>query len=410
MSINLKLINLYGGTTINLNHINVDFKNSYDNLICIYGKHSEIKSSFIKIQLNNHSENNYGFYLENIFFNRLVVDNTQINIQSTGNNYGFYLVDSYLKILSSHINLINEEEERNNNAIKCVSNNHQVSSNLTQDNFYNHLKIDDTQHNIITLGKSDDDDDDDIQDFIYFGFMEGQYIKIENTQYKIINLMPRKIILNKTINLKNTKSIVSLKEIIVVSVINSVLETDISTINNKLDNYKNNNCIETQDLFKYFKIDIVNSTLLGGSLNKTQNTQITLNNQQNIIYVGKDANSHYESIYDALTSINNTPNIDSNINQKYIIKIHSGLYIENKPLIFNENIVLDGLGQNASLVKLVGNSYIKLNSNVIVKNISIIVKEDSNHINILKCNESYNIVIDNIDISLSLSDRKLNNN
>ena len=401
-NLNIKIIGLYGGYKNIVKELDIEIKKKYNSISCIYAKQTQLNMLNAYITINNKSENNYCVFLDNNTINNIQINNCLFILESHANNYGVYHYNSYSSIVSTVIKIHGENEHLYNNAIKCVSDykNNLAKLHINDENLnINCFNVDMYNKNILILDIKNAQEND----FITYGFMEGQSIKINKQFFKIIQVLEAYLVLDKPIEINfninnegNKIKLIKIEELISVEIINCFFETDLSLINYQLLNSEQDinqtkkNCIQTCDIQKLYKIHIHNSTLLGGNMNGCVNSQIIFNTPR-IIVVG-NYNSHYKLLSEAIFNIKD--NYDD-----FVIKINPGSYEEIKEIKCRKNLTIEGYGKNVTSLKL--NNTFFLNDNVILKNLTLIL--NTSELKTIICENKENVMFDNVNFKLDIN-------
>ena len=414
----INLFSFYGGYNNSLYEFDIDINQNYFEFTSIYAKQTQLKIQNVNITYHNSTKNNYCVYLDNNNLNNICITNCLFLMESNSNNYGIFHYNSYSSIVSTVIKIYGQNESLYNNAIKCVSDNkHKFAKLYLKFDHDNYVSVDKHNQNILVLNQNSNQNNvnsDELinleleYDFISCGFIEGQSIKINNKEFKILQVLETYLVLDKPIEFdfdyvsedhngnileSNSLNIVQIEELISVELINCYLETDLNLINYELleldylKKQKKNNCIETDDILKLFKIHIHNSTLLGGNMDKCLNSQIIFNTPQ-IVVIGR-YNSHYQTLNEALKNINS--NFDN-----YILKLNPGTYKEIAPLLLKNNLVIRGFGK--SLTKIILKKNMLLNDNLKFENLTIVIS--NNNIKNIIIENKNNIIFENVNFEL----------
>ena len=131
-------------------------------------------------------------------------------------------------------------------------------------------------------------------------------------------------------------ALTSINEIICVDIVNSFFEI------NKLFKNKCNSVVIATDPLNIFKIHVHKSSLIGDNLDKC-GAELIFDTPQ-IITVGK-YNSHFETLFDAIQNVNTKKS------NNFIIKIHPGTYYEDKEILIEKDLLIEGYGAYQTNIK-----------------------------------------------------------
>ena len=327
-------IYVQSGTNNLINDCELNFTlNSND----IYGLHiintnPEIKNSKIIIDTSTNN-NNYGIYLSNSYIDekQTLITSCELEVSGSLLNNAIYLSNSTSRIEYSSIKSIDETTSTHNSyGISLRSEDSVTTSTSTGIVSFTH-----NSNSRDTINSSDTNE----VNFLTLGFTKGQSINItgaatssNNGYFTIFNVSSSSLTLieQDILETEAAGNTITIKELYNVDI-------SYSQINGTT------NSIKSQDSNGNYQVNLNYTNIEGGDLD-LGNDNILFTNK-NLITVSKKGGD-YELLSSALESI-----IHNTSNNRYLIKIMPGLYIEQNPITLKQYVSVIGSGKENTIIK-----------------------------------------------------------
>jgi len=370
------------------------------NAIYLNNNTPQVLNNSINMLTSNSTVNN-GIYMTNcigstssikdkLYIENLNLSNNYFTSNTGSTNTGIDINNSSFILKNSEIEVSNNVDNTNNYGIK-LNGTGNVAPYLskTTSNVISFINI----TTGVNAGLTTIESSDILEiNFLTQNYDRGHYISVEGSSandgiYKISNTITSNVItletgfnlINETISVRD----ITLKALYDINIYNSTIKASSNTIKNS-DNNSNYIC----NLY-----NVINE----GSVNNIEPSHTFYNDYKTII-VGK-VNCNFNSLYNAMNSIS-----DNSSNNRYIIRIQSGIYHEPNVITCKEYVDIEGNGEDNTLLQFYrydttsgttnsNTSCFLVSSNSTIKNIKI---QNSNELSSYVAGETTSSIINNI--------------
>ena len=368
------------------------------NLNAIYLNNTtpQLLNNNIDILTSNTTVNN-GIYINNCIGSSSIKDKLYIDGLNLSNNYftsnagstntGIDINNSYLVIKNSDIEVSNNLINTNNYGIKLNSEGN-IAPYLSKTTT-NIISFTNTEAGVNTITSSDSS----AFNFITENYDRGQYISVSGSTlndgiYKISNTLTSTVLTldtgyNLFTEIASASNNITLHQLYDINIYNTTINGSSNTIKNS-DTNSNYICN-------------LNNVITNGGVSNIEPSTVVYNNYKTIIVSKKNGN--FNSLYNAMNSIT-----DNSSNNRYSIKIQSGIYHETAAIICKEYVDIEGNGEDNTILQFYqydntsgvpnnNTTCIGLISNSTIKNLKI---QNSNTLSTYTAGQTTSSLLNNI--------------